>query len=456
VARLKLHWWILIGILLGAALGGILNVQYYPDIREQARETILGPGPHDPAQEAAASKRINAEEKRRFRQTTVGGAVEGIADIFLTLLKMVVIPLVFSSLVTGVVGLGDIRRLGRLGGKALGWYLTTSLLAILTGLALVNLIRPGAGISVALPGTTDAPEIPESFWKVVVDMIPSNVIRAAADFNLIQVLVFAILFGVFTLAVADRLRQPIASFFEAVFEVMMKMTMFIVSLAPIGIAALIASLVAVTGLEVFKNLVGYAATVAGALAVHFFVTLPLLFWLITRRNPYRVMRMMSAALFTGFSTASSSGTLPVTLERVEHGVGVSNKISSFVLPLGATVNMDGTALYECVAVIFVSQIYAAANPEFTLTLGSQLMIVFLALMVSIGAAGIPHAGLVMMVIVFKAIGVPIELAALLWAVDRPLDMCRTTVNIWSDTMGAVTIAHTENEIDEAIFADPSR
>jgi proton glutamate symport protein len=279
-------------------------------------------------------------------------------------------------------------------------------------------------------------------------MVPSNPFDAAARFDLIQVLFFAILFGVFTLAVDERFRRPVAGFFEAVFEIMMKMTMFVIALAPLGVAALIAWLVAVTGPQVFAGLVGYAGTVAGALALHFFVTLPLLFWLVTRRNPYRVMRAMSAALYTGFSTASSSGTLPVTLQRVERGVGVSNKVSSFVLPIGATVNMDGTALYECVAVIFVSQLYAAANPEFTLTLGSQLMIVFLALMVSVGAAGVPHAGLVMMVIIFKAVGVPVELAGLLWAVDRPLDMCRTVVNIWSDTMGTVAIAHTEGEIDE--------
>jgi Na+/H+-dicarboxylate symporter len=209
--------------------------------------------------------------------------------------------------------------------------------------------------------------------------------------------------------------------------------------------------VAVTGPRLFTGLIGYAATVAGTLAFHFLITLPVLFWLITRRNPYKVMRVMSPALFTGFSTASSSGTLPVTMERVEHGVGVSNKISSFVLPIGATVNMDGTALYECVAVIFVAQLYAAANPDFVLTLGAQVMIVFLALMVSIGAAGIPHAGLVMMVIIFKAIGVPIELAGVLWAVDRPLDMSRTVVNLWSDTLGTVTIAHTENEIDESVL-----
>ncbi len=451
LSRLKLHWWILIGILVGAAAGTALNVSFYPGIERQARVNVFDGGEFTQAQESSAMKRIQAEEKRLFRETSWGGAIDGIAEIFLTLLKMVVIPLVFSSLVSGIVGLGDARKLGRMGGKALAWYLTTSLLAILTGLVLVNVLQPGSGVDIPLPDASESPVVPESFWAVVIAMIPSNVVRSAADFKLIQVLFFAILFGVFTLAVDERHRVPIAAFFNAVFEIMMKMTMFIVALAPVGIAALIARLVAVTGANVFINLVGYVVTVASALAFHFFVTLPALFWLITRRNPYRVMRAMSAALFTGFSTASSSGTLPVTLERVEHGVGVSNKVSSFVLPIGATVNMDGTALYECVAVIFVSQIYAAANPEFTLTFGSQVMIVFLALMVSIGAAGIPHAGLVMMVIIFKAIGVPIELAAILWAVDRPLDMCRTTVNIWSDTMGTVAIAHTENEIDERTF-----
>jgi Na+/H+-dicarboxylate symporter len=233
---------------------------------------------------------------------------------------------------------------------------------------------------------------------------------------------------------------------------MMRMTLFIISLAPVGIAALIAKLVATTGPRVFVNLAGYAGTVAAALAIHFLLTLPLLLWLVTRRNPYRVMRMMSPALLTAFSTASSSGTFPVTLERVENGVGVSNRISSFVLPLGATVNMDGTALYECVATLFVAQLYATANPDFTLTVGSQVLIVALALLVSIGAAGIPHAGLVMMVIIFQAVGLPVGLTALLWAVDRPLDMARTMVNVWSDAAGTTAVAHTEGEIDEAVFA----
>jgi proton glutamate symport protein len=257
------------------------------------------------------------------------------------------------------------------------------------------------------------------------------------------------MFGIFVLAVPAESRNPVARFFQGFFDVMMKMTMFIISLAPIGIAALIAKLVASTGPSVFASLAWYAIAVALGLSFHLLVSLPLLFWLITRRNPYLVMHAMSPVLMTAFSTASSSGTYPMTLARVENKVGVSNKISSFVLPLGATVNMDGTALYECVASIFVAQMYAAANPEFTLTLGTQATIVVMALMVSIGAAGIPHAGLVMMVIIFQAVGLPVELTALLWAVDRPLDMFRTMVNVWSDSMGTVTIAHTEGEIDES-------
>jgi Na+/H+-dicarboxylate symporter len=451
VFKIKLHWLILIGILVGAAVGAAFNSTYYPGIASEARETVFEGQPYTEAEEAVEMKRIQAEEKRLFRANRLGGIIDGIARIFRTLLELVVIPLVFSSLVSGIVGLGDFSKLGRLGSKALGWYLTTSLLAIMTGLVLVNLIGPGRGAVLPLPDTGDMPNVPESFWEVILNMIPDNVVAAAAEFKLIQVLFFAILFGIFTLAVDERHRKPIADLFDSLFAIMMKMTTWVISLAPVGIAALIASLVAVTGPGIFRGLIGYALTVFGALCFHFFVTLPALFWVITRRNPYRVMWAMYTALVTGFSTASSSGTLPVTLSRIEKRVGVSNKVSSFVLPIGATVNMDGTALYECVAVIFVSQVYASANPDFTLTLGSQIMIVFLALMVSIGAAGIPHAGLVMMVVIFRAIGVPIELAAVLWAVDRPLDMSRTVVNIWSDTLGAATIAHTESEIDESVL-----
>ena len=449
--RTRLHWWIFLGILAGVLWGTLLNGTYLDTFEQEAREEVLGPT-WTSDQAAARTKEIQAAVDRRFQATPAGGAAYGLASLFLALLKMVVIPLVASSLISGMVGMGDFRRLGKVGGKTALWYVTTSLLAILTGLAMVNLLQPGRGVVMALPLGGDGPAIPGSPWDFLVAMVPDNVVAAAARFDLLPVIVFSILFGMFLLRTEPAVRQPVEAFFRGVFEVMMRMTMFIIALAPVGIAALIAKLVATTGPRVFVNLAGYAGTVAAALAIHFLLTLPLLLWLVTRRNPYRVMRMMSPALLTAFSTASSSGTFPVTLERVENGVGVSNRISSFVLPLGATVNMDGTALYECVATLFVAQLYATANPDFTLTVGSQLLIVTLALLVSIGAAGIPHAGLVMMVIIFQAVGLPVGLTALLWAVDRPLDMARTMVNVWSDAAGTTAVAHTEGEIDEAVFA----
>jgi Na+/H+-dicarboxylate symporter len=192
-------------------------------------------------------------------------------------------------------------------------------------------------------------------------------------------------------------------------------------------------------------------TVFLGLSIHALVSLPLLVFLVRRRNPYRFLRAMSPALVTGFSTASSSGTLGVTLERAEHGAGISNRVASFVLPIGATINMDGTALYEIVSVLFIAQIHAAVDPSFTLTIGQQILIVFLGLTVSIGAAGIPHAGLVMMVIILQTVGLPVEYTGLIWAVDRILDMCRTATNITSDLSIAMVVAHTEGEVDDAVL-----
>jgi Na+/H+-dicarboxylate symporter len=242
-------------------------------------------------------------------------------------------------------------------------------------------------------------------------------------------------------------KRTLVSFIEGAFEVMMRMTGFIIALAPFGIAALIARLVSSTGLNVFLDMKWYVLTVFTALAVHLLVTLPLIVFLMTRRNPYRYLRVMSPALLTGFSTASSSGTLPITLERAEHGAGISNRIASFVLPLGATINMDGTALYEIVSVLFIAQIHAGIDPNFALTFGQQL--------VSIGAAGIPHAGLVMMVIILQAVGLPLEYTALIWAVDRILDMCRTAVNIASDSSIALVVADTENQVDNSVLWERS-
>ena len=449
--KIKLHWWILLGILVGVGWGAWLNQAYYERYDQEARLELLGENPSE-GEVTAAIKEIQEAVDHKFKtETFLGSLAHGIAGLFLALLKMIVIPLVFSSLISGVAGMGDMGALGRVGGKTGLWYVTTSMLAILTGLVIVNVLRPGVGVELPLPVGVTPPTPPDSVWDFLLTMVPENIVSSAADFQMLPVVFFSVMFGIFLLAVPAESRNPVARFFQGFFDVMMKMTMFIISMAPVGIAALIAKLVASTGPGVFASLAWYAIAVAVGLAFHLLVTLPALFWLITRRNPYLVMQVMSPVLMTAFSTASSSGTYPMTLARIEKKVGVSNKVSSFVLPLGATVNMDGTALYECVASIFVAQMYAAANPDFTLTLGTQATIVFLALMVSIGAAGIPHAGLVMMVIIFQAIGLPVELTALLWAVDRPLDMFRTMVNVWSDSMGTATIAHTEGAIDESVL-----
>jgi Na+/H+-dicarboxylate symporter len=426
----------------GAIWGSVLHEAYYADFLHQATHaadgTLVGDG--------TLTKDVLKNVDGLLEGTFFGGLAYGLAALFMNLLKMIVLPLVFTSLVTGIVGLGDFKRLGKIGGRTALWYLTTTLLAVVTGLVFVNLFSPGEGVHLQVPISTDVAPKQVSGWEMVTAMVPENVFEAAAKGQLLPVIFFAICFGIFLLKTETEAALKLREFFQGFFDVMMKLTGFVIALAPVGIAALIAKLLATTGPEIFESLAGYAATVALALSVHFFLVLPGLVYLKTRRNPYRIMRQMSPALLTAFSTASSAGTLPVTLENVEHRVGVSNRISGFVLPLGATVNMDGTALYECVATLFVAQVYATMNPEFVLTFSNQLTIVALALLVSVGAAGIPHAGLVMMTVIFSAVGLPLEMTALLWAVDRPLDMCRTATNVWSDTLATVYVAHGEGEI----------
>jgi proton glutamate symport protein len=419
VKRIKLHWWILIGMVLGALAGSLVNAVHGPEVAPT---------------------------------TGVYHAFDGLSRIFLKLLKMIVVPLVFFSLVSGMLGMGSLSQLGRMGIKTFALYVTTSLLAILTGLTLVNTIRPGVGLGIEIPTEAVTHETPQSFWDVLVEMVPDNVVGAAARFDLLGVIIFALLFGAFLLTLRGERKRTLVSFMEGGSEVMMRMTGFIISLAPVGIGALVARLVSSTGLEVFYEMRWYVVTVFLGLAIHVLVTLPLLLVLVLRYNPYPFLTAMSPALVTGFSTASSSGTLGVTLERAEHGAGISNRVASFVLPLGATINMDGTALYEIVSVLFIAQVHAGVDPNFTLTLGQQLLIVFLGLTVSIGAAGIPHAGLVMMVIILQAVGLPLEYTGLIWTVDRILDMCRTATNITSDSSIAMIVAHTEGEVDASVLA----
>ncbi len=365
-----------------------------------------------------------------------------LGDIFLRLLKMVIIPLIFTSITAGVIGLGNSKSLGRLGWKTLLYYVSTSLLAILTGLFLSNLIRPGVGADLNLAEEVAGSDLAGgSLWEILYRMIPENPFASMAKGEILPLIFFSIILGIFIARLNSRYRELFTDFFDGGFEIMMKITHLIIRFAPIGVFGLIAKITATTGLEVFKSLGLYFVTVLAGLLFHYFITLPLLIALFTRRNPYRHMRDMSPALLTAFSTSSSSATLPLTIECAEQNAGISNKISSFVLPLGATVNMDGTALYECAAALFISQAYGIQ-----LGFAAQFTIVITALLASIGAAGIPMAGLVMMTIVLKAVGLPLEGIGLIIAVDRLLDMVRTSTNVWSDSCGTLIIAKSEGEI----------
>ena len=405
--RIKLHWQILIALLLAVAVGAALG-----------------------------------EKALLF---------EPLGTLFLKALNMIIVPLIVTSIVSGVANIGGAENIGRLGLKTFCYYVTTSLFAILVGLALVNLIGPGVGADLGLKAPTEdlARTMQEHYsgspWAtilgIVLRMVPTNPVRAMVEGEMLQIIVFCILFGYFITKVPDPHSAQMKSIFEAGFQIMMKLTHFIILFAPIGVFGLVARMVATSGVGVFRDLGVYALTVVSGLLVHACVTLPVLLLVVGRGvSPVKHFRAMAAALLTAFSTSSSSATLPLTMESVEKNTGVSNKISSFVLPLGATINMDGTALYECVAAMFIAQAYGV-----DLTVGQQFVVVITALLVSIGAAGIPMAGLVMMVVILKAVGLPLEGVGLILAVDRILDMCRTTVNVWSDSCGAAVIARTEGE-----------
>lgn len=365
-------------------------------------------------------------------------------EIFLTALKMVIVPLILSSIISGVTSMGSGKNLGRLGGKTILYYVSTSTLAIFTGLILVNVIKPGVGIEMGFRQTVDGlTEKAGSVNDILMRIVPENIFQSMVKGEILPIIFFAIMFGVFITQVNDKYKVSLTTFFEAVFEVMMKMTMFIIKFTPLGIFGIVSREVARNAgnlADIAGGMAIYMLTVVLALVIHALITLPLIVRFIAKAKPFKHLNNMATPLLTAFSTASSSATLPLSMEAVEHKSGVSNKITSFTLPLGATVNMDGTALYECVAAMFIAQVYGI-----DLSFTEQLLIVVTALLASIGAAGIPMAGLVMLTVILTAAGLPLEGIGLILAVDLPLDMARTTINVWSDSCGAVTVARSENE-----------
>jgi len=382
---------------------------------------------HDPT--AYAVFRQNGRSLAR----TVGDLAKILGDLFLRMLKMISVPLIVASLLSGITGLGRAERLGKMFGRTLLYYLSTSMLAIVIGLLMVNLINPGvtAGdqeVQVVGAAQQHGKGLAVVLFEQLQNMIPPNPFEAVASGKFLSIIAFTIAIGVCTILVGGTVAEKVNELVDAAFQVMMKFTMLIIRLAPIGVFFLMLSVTATQGAGIFSTLGWYMLTVACALILHF----------VAKRSPLEFAKAMSPALLTAFSSASSNGTLPLTLTCVEQRAKVSNRVSSFVLPLGATINMDGTALYEVVAVLFIAQMSGV-----DLSLTQQIIVAFTALLASIGAAGIPHAGLVMMVIILQAVGLPTESQGLIIAVDRVLDMCRTSVNVWSDSCGCAVVSRFE-------------
>ena len=367
-----------------------------------------------------------------------------LGDLFIRLLRMIIIPLIAASLISGITSIGGGEGLGRLGWKTFAYYMSTSLAAIIVGMIIMNVVAPGFGVNFDLGETPEAFTASKSVWDsvygLILKMIPPNLIKALADGDILPLIFFCILVGVFITKLPDKSRTLLTDFFQAFFQVMMKVTHLVITVAPLGIFGLITGVVATTGFDALGPLVIYFFCILGALLIHAFITLPIMLKFVGKVNPLRHVKAMSPALLTAFSTASSGATLPLTMERVEKNAGVSNKVTSFVLPMGATINMDGTALYEAGAVLFIAQTYGIH-----LDIIQQFIVVLTALAASVATAAIPKAALATIPMIMAAIGVPFEGIAIIQVFDRILDMCRTSVNVWSDSCGAVVIAKTEGE-----------
>lgn len=386
--------------------------------------------------------------------------IKPFGTIFVNLLKLIAIPLILASLITGVASLSDVKKLSRIGGKTIAIYILTTVAAISIGLVCVNIIKPGEKLSVDMrqelmssfnknieKNVTTAEDFKKTGpLQFLVDMVPSNLITACSDNRMmLQVVFFSVLFGVALIGVSGEKRQPVVNFFTGVNEVILRMIDFIMKIAPLGVFALIAGLlVEIAGdnparaVNLLTGLLWYSLTVIIGLLLHLFGVYISLLRFFTKIKPSDFFRGIRPVQLLAFSTSSSSATLPVTMECSEKNLGIPEEISSFVLPLGATINMDGTSLYQGVAAVFIAQ---ALNMD--LSFADQLMIVLTATLASIGAAGVPGAGMVMLVIVLEAIHVPIEGIALIVAVDRILDMCRTVVNVTGDVVVACMISKSE-------------
>ena len=378
----------------------------------------------------------------------VGGLIDAGGQIFVRSLQLMVVPLVFVSLVCGAASLSATDSIGRVAGKTVALYLFTTAVAISIALLLATIVQPGAGVAPASLGTDFQPAEPTSIKDTLVSIIPTNPVSAMAEGRMLQIILFALLLGL-ALSRSGQAGWRLAGVFDDLNEALMKLITLLIKLAPIGVFCLMAKLFATLGWSEITRLLQYFLTVVGALLIHVTLVYPTLLMVLGRVSPIRFFGKMREPLLVAFSTASSGATLPVTLRTVEERVGVKNEVASFVVPLGATINMDGTAIMQGVATVFIAQLYGIE-----LGMSQFLIIILTATMASVGTAGVPGVGMIMLVMVLEQVGLPLDGIVFILAVDRLLDMLRTAVNVAGDGMVATVVARSENELDLDTFEDP--
>ncbi|WP_417665600.1 dicarboxylate/amino acid:cation symporter [Pseudidiomarina sp.] len=369
-----------------------------------------------------------------------------VGQIFIASLQMLVVPLVFVSLVVGTCSLSDPSKLGRLGGKAVGLYLITTAIAITFAIAMAVLVQPGTGLELATDATYEPTQAP-SLAQVIIDLFPTNPFNAFANGNMLQIIVFALLFGI-SMALVGKAGDRVKTLFDDFNEVIMKLVIILMNIAPYGVFALMAKLFAETSFETIFSLGKYFLLVLFVLIAHALITYPIILKGLSGMNPRIFLRKMREVQIFGFSTASSNATMPVTLETVTKRLGVHNSVGSFTVPLGATINMDGTAIMQGVATVFIAQVYLV-----DLSIADYLMVVLTATLASVGTAGVPGVGMIMLAMVLGQVGLPVEGIGLIIGVDRLLDMTRTAVNVTGDAMVSVVVAKSEGALDEDVFND---
>lgn len=375
--------------------------------------------------------------------------VQPLGDLFLRLIKFIIVPLVLSSLIVGTASTGDIRKLGKMGGNSLIYYLTTTIIAITIGLILGNIAKPGAGLNISAEAPAIEVKEAPGFIETLLNIIPTNPIASLTQGNMLQIIFFAVMIGIGITLIGEK-GKTILGFFDGLAEVMYKITGIVMLLAPIGIFGLIAPVVGKYGADVLLPLLKLIITILIASLIHLFFTYSFVVKFFGKLSPIKFFKGILPAMTVAFTTSSSAGTLPVTMKNTEENLGVSKRVSSFVLPLGATINMDGTAIYQGVSALFIAQFYGI-----DLSLTQQLMIILTATLASIGTAGVPGAGVIMLGMVLTSVGLPLEGIGLIYGIDRILDMIRTTLNVTGDASAAVFVASREKELNPPVDATVS-